>query len=204
MLKTTDTTEEPSAVFINELNSNFKEAFLKFLDEVKDGKHKGRFDKQPSFFDSLLNKNSYSDIYINAYLNADMKLEFTFANDSFLEQRFPKDKHKCQQFHIVKLKPTSKYFSNLYDIYIGNDISEKTKAATLKTIYNKILKVHYELTTELLELSNINSVDEGDVVFDYAINKSIFTNRFVSDDILYSLPDDFFKIIVRAVPSYQA
>ena len=108
MIKTTDTTEDPRTVFINELNSNFKEAFLKFLDEVKDGKHKGRFDKQPSFFDSLLNKNSYSDIYINAYLNADMKLEFTFANDSFLEQRFPKDKHKCQQFHIVKLKTTSK------------------------------------------------------------------------------------------------
>ena len=80
----------------------------------------------------------------NAYLNAE-KLEFTFANDSFSEQRFPKDKHKCQQFHIVKLKPTSKYFRNLYDIYIGNDISEKTKEATLKTIYNKILKVHYEL-----------------------------------------------------------
>lgn len=196
MIKTTDTTEDPSTVFMNELNSNFKEAFLRFLEEVKEEKHKGRYDKQPSFFDSLLNKNAYSDIYINAYLNAE-KLEFTFANDSFSEQSFPKDKHKCQQFHIVKLKPTSKYFRNLYDIYIGNDISEKTKEATLKTIYNKILKVHYELTTELLELSNINSVDEGDVVFDYAINKSIFTNRFVSDDILYSLPDDFFKIIVE-------
>ena len=196
MIKTTDTTEDPSTVFMNELNSNFKEAFLRFLEEVKEEKHKGRFDKQPSFFDSLLNKNAYSDIYINAYLNSE-KLEFTFANDSFSEQRFPKDKHKCQQFHIVKLKPTSKYFRNLYYIYIGNDISEKTKEATLKTIYNKILKVHYELTTELLGLSNINSVDEGDVVFDYAINKSIFTNRFVSDDILYSLPDDFFKIIVE-------
>ena len=197
MIKTTDTTEDPSAVFMNELNSNFKEAFLRFLEEVKEEKHKGRFDKQPSFFDSLLNKNAYSDIYINAYLNAAEKLEFTFGNYSFSEQRFPKDKHKCQQFHIVKLKPTSKYFRNLYDIYIGNDISEKTKEATLKTIYNKILKVHYELTTELLGLSNINSVDEGDVVFDYAINKSIFTNRFVSDDILYSLPDDIFKIIVE-------
>ena len=44
MIKTTNTTEDPSAVFMNELNSNFKEAFLRFLEEVKEEKHKGRFD----------------------------------------------------------------------------------------------------------------------------------------------------------------
>ena len=206
MIKTTDEhVDKDSDLFLAELklDSELKDKLMEFVDYARKNFYKNSLINNGSEYDLMFSAfRCEFDVSLNVHLDESDKLSISVGGGLYVEFAYlssSKERSKCRQFHIIKLKPRTRYYECFKNLCYGKHVTEKDLDWLVKKVKSKILDKHSEINTAKLEVlsvlqSNNNDTDWISLLYgQLKLHKTfdlILSTRSVDDNFICNLPDE--------------
>lgn len=205
MIKTDAYADKDSDLFLSELKTSFKlkDKLIEFVDLVIKDYHNYISMNQSEYNEIFSAFRCDFDISLNFYLDVNDKISISVGGRyyvSFSALSSSNDKSKCRQFHIIKLKPRSRYYECFKNLCYGRYVTDEDLDWLIKKVKSKILQQHSEINKANLDVLYALQNNNGRADLLYTTIgldlcdkfDLLFSTRSITDNFICNLPKDIF------------